>query len=209
MKALRLAPLLLAASALVAAPRTTRAANVDISLNVYPTNVALPNNGGNWQFVAKTDAPLGIAGISAYLLNINAAGVTYRPGINAQLFSGQPFVLTFGSVINLGYFQDILSPGIVVGVGTPLVGDGPDPLGNPAWNNATKILLGTYSGVVPSFTISGSNTTAANVLGSSNPGVAAIAATVTTVVRVAVPEPASVVAGLMAVLGIVAARRRR
>jgi hypothetical protein len=209
MKVLRLAPLFLAATALVAAPCTADAALVKISLNVFPTNVAQPNNGGSWRLVAKTDSSIGIAAISAYLRNINIAGLAVEPDIGAILNGGQPFFGDFGGVINIVYGQDILTGPIIGGVGTLLKSDGTDPFGDPAWDDATRIFSGTYSSALPFFTSLGVNETDANVLASVIVGTAALDADTTTVVRVAVPEPMSVIGGLSAVVGILAARRRR
>jgi hypothetical protein len=184
--------------------RDAIAAKVDLSLNVFPTNIALPNNGGTWRIVAKTDAPLGIAAISAYLSGVTFPGLTVESDIGHDgLPSG--FI---GSAVNAVYGQDLIGP-IVTGVGTPSMSDGPDPLGNPTWNGATRIFAGTYSGVVPAFTIAGANQTDANVLIFSTPGQPAQDADTSTVVRVQVPEPASIVGGLFAALATVAVRRRR
>jgi hypothetical protein len=95
------------------------------------------------------------------------------------------------------------------GVGTLSMSDGPDPLGNPSWGDATRIFSGTYGSVVPMFTNSGRNTTDANVLASIFVGDAALAADTTTIVRVAVPEPATVALASFALLETVALRRRR
>jgi hypothetical protein len=159
--------------------------------------------------VAKTDAPLGIAGISAYLLNVNIAGLGIEPDLGSILNDGQPFAGMIGSAVNITYGQDVASGPIIVGVGTLSMSDGPDPLGNPTWDDATRIFSGAYSSIVPSFTIAGANSTDANVLIFTTPGNPAQDADTSTVVRVAVPEPANIVAGLTAVFGVLAARRRR
>jgi hypothetical protein len=97
----------------------------------------------------------------------------------------------------------------VAGVGTLSKSDGPDPFGNPVWNDATRIFSGTYSGVVPAFAAAGANETDANTLASVILNMAAIDADTSTVVRVQVPEPASIVGGVFATLAAVAVRRRR
>lgn len=208
MKVLRLALLLLAATALGASPRTADAAFVKISMNVFPTDIARPNSGGTWRIVAKTDAPLGIAAISAYLIDINLAGLGVEPDIGAILINGQPIAGVFNGVINIVYGQNTASGPIIGGVGTLAKSDGADPLGDPNWDDATRIFSGTYSGVLPTFVPSGVNVTDANTLNSLSLGVAASQADTTTVVRV-VPEPAGIVAGLTALLGVVTGRRRR
>lgn len=201
-----LAAVLLLTGALCAvSSRDAVAAKVDLSLNVFPTNVALPNNGGTWRIVAKTDAPLGIAAISAYLSGVTFPGLTVESDIgHANLPSG-----IFNGVVNALYGQDIANGPIVQGVGTLSKSDGADPLGNPVWNDATRIFSGTYGGVVPSFTLQGQNQTDANVLVFTTPGQPAADADTSTVVRVQVPEPASFVGGFFAALATIAVRRRR
>jgi hypothetical protein len=186
----------------------TTAATVDISLNVFPTNLGNPNGGGTWTLVAKTDAPLGIAGISAYLKDISTAGITIESDLNSILNGGNPFVGVFGGAVNLVYGQDISSGPITPGVGTISFSDGPDPLGDPAWNDATLIFSGAYSSMVPMFTNAGANTTDANVLASIIVGNAAVDADTSTVVRVAVPEPATIGLAVCAVIAAAAARKR-
>jgi hypothetical protein len=179
-----------------------QAAVVNVSLNVTPTDLLNPNGGGTWRLVAKTDSPVGIAGISAYLANVNTAGVTMENDIGGLLNGGNPFVGVFNGAVNLVYGQDIANGPIVGGVGTILKSDGPDPFGDPLWNNATRIFAGTYSSMVPSFTSAGFNVTDANVLASVVVGNAAINADTTTVVRIApVPEPAT---AALAVFGVIA-----
>jgi hypothetical protein len=182
-------------------------------LNVFPTNLANPNGGGMWNIVAKTSGGttnLGIAAISAYLRDVNVAGIMVEPDINSLLApGGGPFVGVFGGVVNILYGQDLTGPPIVPGVGLPAFSDGPDPLGSAFWNGATKIFKGTYSGVVPSWGTTAGNSTGANVLVSTTPGTAAVAASVTTVVRVQVPEPATAALVATALGALVTLRRRR
>src|SRR5262245_1197832 len=134
------------------------AQNVQLSLNVFPTSNANASAGGTWALFAKTDSANGIAGIDSFIAGINTTGVSYAPGINAALDGGNPYV-TPGNPVELLYFQDTSLPGVVVGVGAPTFSPGLDPLGSPAWDNATKIATGSYSGVVPSFAPNGTAVT--------------------------------------------------
>jgi hypothetical protein len=205
---------LLAAVALCCAASRSVGQVVDLSLNVFPTNLANPNGGGTWNIVAKTSGGspnVGIAGISAYVSNINIAGLMVEADINSIVNGGMPFNGTFGGFVNIVYGQDTSMPPIIAGVGMPAFSDGPDPLGSAFWNGATKIFKGTYSSVVPAWGTSGSTTTAANVLASTTPGTPALAATVNTVVRVQVPEPgaAALVATIVPACAFAWRRRRR
>jgi hypothetical protein len=205
--------LLLCAAAALATPRAADAQTVDLSVNVFPTNLALPNNGGTWNMVAKTSGGstnIGIAGISIFLRDVNIAGLMLEPDVNSITQpGGGPYAGIFAGAVNILYGQDLSIAPIVAGVGTPTFSDGPDPLGSAFWNGATKIFKGTYSAVVPTFSMAVGQIAQANVLVSTTPGTAAIAATtVTTVVRVQVPEPATAVIAAMSLLGVVALRRR-
>ena len=171
----------------------------------------MPNAGGSWTLFAKTDSPLGIAAISIYAANISSLGLTVEPDIGSIVQSpGTPYHAVIGGAVNVLYGQD-LSALIVAGVGTPLTSDGPDALGNPTWNGATKIFTGAYSGAVPFFTTVGSNSTSALVLLTTiaGPTAKAASANVTTVVRVAVPEPATIQAALVSAVAALAAMRKR
>src|SRR5688500_10409804 len=98
MKTTRVLPLVACGLALAASPQLATAAIVNLSMNVFPTNLANPNGGGTWRIVAKTDSTQGIAGISAYLNNVNVAGLGVEPDIGSILNGGNPFVTTIGSV---------------------------------------------------------------------------------------------------------------
>src|SRR5688572_8078443 len=124
--------------------------NVMLSMNVFPTELTNPNGGGTWTIVAKTDSTQGISAISAYLLNISTVGLDVENDIGHDL--ADPWWANFGGTIILVYGQDITTAPLVGGVGTLALSDGPDPLGDPAWNGATKIFSGNYGSVVPSFT---------------------------------------------------------
>jgi hypothetical protein len=172
----------------LAAPRV-EAANVALSLNVFPTALANPNGGGAWTLVAKTDTVFGIAAISIRLGNIDATGIVMESDIGATLNNGSVIVFPVPGGHNILYGQDPAGP-IVFGVGTPAMSDGLDPLNDSVWNDATRIVSGTYGGTVPVFIPSNS----ANVFTQSGtpplPQGAVSTSQVTTLVRVAVPEPA-------------------
>jgi hypothetical protein len=204
--------LLLAAVALCCAASRSVGQVVDLSLNVFPTNLALPNGGGTWNIVAKTSGgspDVGIAAITAYLSNVNVSGLMVEPDINSILNGGMPFVGIFGEVVNIVYGQDIAMAPIIAGVGLPAFSDGPDPLGSSFWDGATKIFKGTYSGIVPTWVMAGVNSTDANVLRSTMPGAPAIDANTTTVVRVQVPEPGGIGLTATAIPAAAFAWRRR
>jgi hypothetical protein len=157
-----------AVALLVAWDRLAVGQNVQLSLNVFPASNANPSGGGTWALYAKSDAANGIAAIESFITGIDVAGISYGPGINASLDNGSPHVIP-GSPVELLYFQDTSMPGVVIGVGTPMFSSGLDPLGNPAWDNATKIATGTYSATAPFFASSGSYQTDANVLSTNTP----------------------------------------
>ncbi len=201
------------AAALAAAPAPLKAQTVALSVNVFPTDPGAPNSGGTWNMVAKTSGGftnLGIAAISVYLTNVSQIGLAVEPDLNSVLMSdGKPFNGFFNGALNILYGQDISFGAphpILTGVGLPAMSDGPDPLGNPAWDGATRIFTGTYLGAVPAFSTATGNVTSANVLVSAQLGTAAVAATVTRIVRVA-PEPATL--GIAGVVFVALAARRR
>jgi hypothetical protein len=198
------------AMALAASAQFATAAMVNLSMNVFPTNLANPNGGGTWRIVAKTDSTQGICGISAYLNNVNAIGLDVENDIGHDL--ADPEFTISGGVVNIVYGQDLTTAPLLGGVGTLSTSDGPDPFGSPAWNNATRIFSGTYSSTVPSFATNvgpAGNETEANTFAQVMVGTAALEADLTTVVRVAVPEPATIALAAFTLLGTVALRRRR
>jgi len=198
------------AMALAASAQFATAAMVNLSMNVFPTNLANPNGGGTWRIVAKTDSTQGICGISAYLNNVNTIGLDVENDIGHDF--ADPWFAPISGTINMVYGQDLLSAPLLGGVGTLSTSDGPDPFGVPFWNNATRIFSGTYSSIVPSFATNvgpANNQTDANTFAQVMVGVEALDAVTTTVVRVAVPEPATVALAVSALLGTVALRRRR
>jgi hypothetical protein len=181
-----------------------------ISMNVFPNALGSPDSGGTFDLVAKTDSPFGISAISFYVKNIDTAGLVIQSDIG-QLSGLDPFFATFGGAHNLVYAQDTAFGPVVLGVGTLATSDGPDPLGDPAWNNATLIISGTYSSVVPMFATSGDDETDANTFSTliGPPYNAAIDPITVTTVRVAVPEPAAgVLGGIVLAAAALLGRRR-
>lgn len=200
---------LCAAALAMGTAATSQAQNVQLSLNLRYTDPANPAEGGKWFLVAKTDDTDGIAGISAYLSNISAAGIAYGNGagagasaypattaatLGAILNGGNPFAGTFGTAVNVVYGQDTAAGPIVadVGQGTGTPGNtATDPLRNAAWNNAAVIATGTFAGGgnagnkfnQPAFVAAGANNTDANTLAGTTLGVASQDATTTFVVR--------------------------
>jgi hypothetical protein len=194
----------------VASHAAAQTPNVTLSMNVFPSDVSNPNGGGNWTIVAKTDSAQGISAITAYLNGVNTAGLDTEDDIGHDF--ADPWVALVSGTVNITYGQDLLTAPLVGGVGTLALSDGPDPLGDPAWDDATKIFSGTYSSLVPSFATNvgvGNNNSDANTFAQVVVGVAAIGANTSTIVRVAVPEPATIGLALCAVTGVMAVRRRR
>jgi hypothetical protein len=192
----------MASAALMVATLASRcneaqAVNVDVSLNVYPAAASNPNGGGAWSIVAKTDSPHGIAAINLFLTDISlevpgfpTPSVQAEPDINALRVDGKVPVTINGSVVNVLYGQDTSAPGVVIGVGTPSMSDGPDPFGDPNWNSATRIFVGAYAGDAPSFASHDAQVTDANVLSTSAPPFTlSVDADTTTVVRVQASRP--------------------
>jgi hypothetical protein len=195
--------LVLSLVALAGMATSAMAQNVQLSLNLRYTDPADPSEGGRWFLVAKTDDPDGLAGVSAYISNINATGIALgnptAVGIGTAAYpvvsstatgsianGGNPYVGTFGGVVNVVWGQDISATGSI----TPNVGrpGGPgniatDPLRNPAWNDAALLLSGTFGATRPAFAPSGTNVTDANTLAGTTLGQAGQDANTTFVVR--------------------------
>jgi len=203
---------LLAGGALLCGSLTAHAANVDVSLDLFPTNSGSPAGGGTFSIYAKTDAPMGIAAINLYLSNIPIPGIHTETDI-APLNMGSLFATPVTGGINLLYGQDTADGPVLFGVGTAATSDGPDPLGNPAWNGATRIFTGNYGPGIPTFITAGANQTDANVFVMSGPvplaaGSVVRAMNVSTVVRAAVPEPAIMTLVATSMLGLLFFRRK-
>jgi hypothetical protein len=192
------------AVAVSASSASAQAPTVSLSLNLRYTDPADPSEGGTWQLVAETNSANGIAGISAYISNINTAGMVYGNGgsitaatLGAILNGGNPYNTTIGTAVNVVYGQDTAAGPIVAGVGRGDAIAAPgeiatDPLRNATWNGASLIASGTFAGGGaagnqfnrPAFVVAGANSTDANTLsGLVAPANASIDATTTTIVR--------------------------
>lgn len=211
-----------AGTAMLTAGAASTYAVVSVSLNVFPTDVGNPDNGGAWSLVAKTDNPNGIAAINAELVNVdngvNPDEIQFNSGIGASdpIFPGRPnerpAYVPFGTLTDLLYGQDISIPGaVIVGVGTAITSDGPDPLGNPAWDDATLIASGTYTAMVPSFTIHSSMSPVvfANELSTASAPFGAQHADIAQAVVRVVPEPSAAVLALGGCIAWLPRRRLR
>jgi hypothetical protein len=183
-------------------------ADVDVSLNVVPNNFSDYSQGGSWTLVAKTDTTDsdGIVSLFSRFLDIPAAG-TVDPDIGHDINGGVLVIGIFGLQIEFVYGQDP-GDGLVLGVGLP---GGPsdlgvDPLGDPAWDDASEFAFGNIPdlNLIPVFVNAGAN----EVFEIMSGGVIQAATIDEMVVRVAVPEPNTAVLGLLAFIGCVRRRRR-
>jgi hypothetical protein len=177
---------------------------VQVSLNLHYTDPGNQALGGKWFLIAKTNGPNGIAGISAYMTNINTSGIVYGNGgvpgdgyaapvtdmtLGAILNNGEPFFGVFGSAVLLTYGQDTANGPIILDVGQGAGTPGNiavDPLGDAEWNHAALIAKGAFGAAAPAFTSLGPNSTSANVFANSSTTPASnfgVDATVTTIVR--------------------------
>jgi hypothetical protein len=186
---------------------TSARADVDVSLNVFPNDFSDFSLGGSWSMVAKTDTidSDGIVALVTRYENIPAAG-TVNPNIGHDLNGGALLVGIFGSEIEFVYGQDP-NDGLVLGVGLP---GGPsdlgaDPLGDPAWDDASEIAFGTIPDLtlIPVFVTAAAN----EVFESIGSGIQ-LATIDEMVVRIAVPEPTAAALGLLACFGFARHRRR-
>jgi hypothetical protein len=203
---------LLTGGVLLLGSLTSHAANVDVSLDLFPTTPGNPSAGGTFAIYAKTDAPLGIAAINMYISNVSQTGLTMESDIAGIMNGSIPYSTPVTGGLNILYGQDISGGPVLFGVGTALTSDGPDPLGNPAWNGATKIYSGIYGGGLPAFITSGNNSTDANVFAKTGTpplpvGAVVAAMNVNTVVRIA-PEPAATTLLATSLIGMFCLRRK-
>ena len=202
----------LVAVALTALATPSAYADVDVSLNIVFNDFLDPNQGGSWSLVAKTDTPDsdGIVGLLTQfeLGTIPAAG-TVNPNIGHDILGGN---LGISTVPDPNGFVEFLygqnpSGGLVLGVGLP---GGPsdvglDFLGDPTWDNASEIAFGTIPDltIIPEFLLAAANEVFETI------GGGIVAANIgETVVRF-VPEPGTILLGLLACIGCGYCRRRR
>jgi hypothetical protein len=161
------------------------ATDIALSLNLRYTNPANPASGGTWYLVARTGSADGIAGVSAFIQNINTAGMLLGNGGVAangyaavsstdigsivQTAPNSPYNGTFSGFVNVVYGQNtsvVENGSIKLDVGN---GGAPglialDPLKNATWNNSALLASGTFAGTRPVFGTAGTTTTAGNVL---------------------------------------------
>jgi len=191
--------LVLSLVALAGMATSAMAQNVQLSLNLRYADPADPTEGGRWFLVAKTDSAFGLAGVSAYISNIDTAGIalgnptavgTYPVVGNTVTGSiangGNPYNGVFGGVVNVVWGQDISATGAITANVGRTGGPGSiasDPLKNAAWNNAALLASGTFGATRPAFAPSGANVTDANTLQSTTLGDEALNANTTFVVR--------------------------
>jgi hypothetical protein len=170
------------------------ALDVALSLNLRYTDPANPAEGGTWYLVARTGSTDGIAGVSAFISNINTAGMVlgnggtaangYAAVTSADIGSvvatapNSPYNGVFGTFVNVVYGQNtaVAENGSIkldVGQGAGTPGNiTTDPLRNTTWNNSALLASGTFAGGGnagnffnrPAFGTSGTTATGANVL---------------------------------------------
>ena len=203
---------LLALGAMLFSPACVQAANVWFSLNLQFNTPGDVNSGGTWTTVAKAD-PQGIAGASMYLANTTFGSFLAPPQLDVQLQAGT-------TVVRNVLVGDSLTPPYPLGIG--VIGSSfpstyVDPVGivpfggNPNYGSFTggvALATGTFApGVVPNWTASSGNVTDANVFTGASPAPVVDADALLTV-RYVVPEPATLGLAGVALIGLIAARRR-
>ena len=154
-------------------------ADTDVSLNLRYNDPADPNEGGTWYLVAKNDGS-GITGLAFNLDPSTSAGalgsavIGFSPVGGSDPNYGIPSVsgTTLGHDILSGSLgvNDLTDPnepgyweflygqdpngsiaGYVAGVGAGTGSIGSDPLGNSAWDGASLLASGSFTGSRPSF----------------------------------------------------------
>jgi hypothetical protein len=166
------------------------ATDIALSLNLRYNDPADQTEGGTWYLVAKTGSTDGIAGVSAWIQNINGAGTAFL-GNNGVVGNGYTVAVTsntIGSIeqgaagsnsayatsasgfVNVVYGQNtaVVENGSIkldVGGGAGTPGNiALDPLTNSTWNNSALLASGTFAGTRPVFGTAGTTVTAGNVL---------------------------------------------
>lgn len=173
--------------------------NAQLSLNLRYNDPANPAEGGRWYLMGKTTSTFGLAGVSAYLKNVDIASISLgNPTANAQYATmaatvtgsianaGAPYKATVGGEVNVVWGLDLANVPAFINIGKGGVGSiANDPLKNATWNNAALLVSGTWTGAArPEFgTV---NPTGVNLLsGNSNgaTGVEVLPANLTKTVR--------------------------
>ena len=149
--------------------------------------------------MGKTTSTFGLAGVSAYLKNVDIASISLgNPTANAQYATmaatvtgsianaGAPYKATVGGEVNVVWGLDLANVPAFINIGKGGVGSiANDPLKNSDWNNAALLVSGTWTGAArPEFgTV---NPTGVNLLsGNANgaTGVEVLPANLTKTVR--------------------------
>jgi hypothetical protein len=199
-----------------------QATQVDIAMNLFYDNPADQSQGGDWSLVVKTDWMFGVAGFRTVLTELdNFADDIEFPsdtGIINPVNPGgpnerPPFLLLMNDNIDLVYAQDLsesMGRDVVVGVGTPVTSDGPDPFGDPAWDDATIIATGRFGSVRPDFGLDdqGFGSFAVLLSSGSPPYSAAVDPDILTL-TVRAPEPSTAILALGLMGTTLVTRRRR
>lgn len=182
-------------------------AAVDVSFNIVYNNLGDPSLGGNWTLVSKTDTAgsNGIVSLVVRLLGIDPNDpASVHPDIGHDINGGLLKIGFFSGATEYVYGQDP-NDGLILQVGLPgspsnLVND---PLGdNVNWANSSIIATGTIPDLttLPSFTLIAANESISGIIQGATIGFVAV--------RTFVPEPATMLLGCVAALGIAFHRRR-
>jgi hypothetical protein len=182
---------------------------VSLSMNLAFNTPGNALSGGTWKIVGKADER-GLAGVAMRLdnINFNATGFLAPAGFEIKVFQAN------GTVIEIVEGDDLSSKTLDVGViGGPFPSSYVDApglapyLANPnlgSFTGGVELATGTFnSGVVPTWV-----SALANVYSTAG-GQSAINATVQQTVRTVIPEPATFGLTGIALIGVIAASRRR
>lgn len=147
-------------------PAQVQADSLQLSLDLINNDPLDPLSGGSWQLFARkieTGTPpqgdFGASGIRSILININLGSITFAGDINQA--PGGPYTqIMANGAIEVLYFQDISSAGVIPGVGVSA---------NP--NLERLIASGLWpAGPRPEFSVDPSGlVSAANFLGAGSP----------------------------------------